>query len=877
MHPKRVIKQVLSNGLTILIKESHQIPKVSTQLWYNVGSKDEKSGEKGIAHLIEHMIFKGTKKLSECDINLITHKLSGYTNAFTSFDYTGYLFDFPSQNWQEALPIMADCMHNCTFKEAHLASELKAVIQELKMYLDDYTSSLIEALLASIFPDHPYHHPIIGYKQDLWALRRDALVKFYQHHYIPNNATLVIVGDVNPDQAFARAEKEFGSIKPHFPYKKEEFYHSPDLRKTSVTLYREVQVPHYIISWVIPGSKTAQDYLIDIVSWITASGKGSRLYRKIVDELQLATDLEAFNYDLFEHGLFFIYFQPKDLSVVPTIIDCINEELLKLAQQEVSPGEMTRAIKLAEVEHLGLLENNQKQAYAMGKYYLATGNEEYLYTFTEQPKEHLPAHVKEFVGTFLRPSLMHVGSVLPLQERDKAYFVKLQEISDYEDSVILNRRIREEGIEEGSCVVGIEANPPQPFTFPRAQTIHLENGLKVLSYNNSALPKIDIIIDFLAKQTYDPQGKEGLSYFVASMLLEGTKNYTAEAFADTVESYGMSIETTSGMITLSLLASDLAKGLELLQEILVHALFDPRSIEKVRAQILAELQEFWDTPMQFAVQLARQEVYKHHPYSKPVLGTPEGIKAIGREDLVEFYTNYFSPRGARLAIVGDIERYELKKIFEHMLASWQGPAVSPLSYPPITPVEKREIVYSIMRDQTVLCYAGLSTTRMSPDFDALLLFDQIFSGGALGSMASRLFDLREQSGLFYTIGGSIVSRVDEQPGLILIKTLVSNDRLEEAEKAIERVISTAADEVFDDEFSTAQQLIINGLVDNFQSNYHTAATLLFKDRFELPADYYDTRAQTILKMTKQEMQAVAKRYLNAERCILVRVGRVADR
>ena len=744
------------------------------------------------------------------------------------------------------------------------------------MYKDDYTSTLIEAMLAAIFPDHPYHHPIIGYKQDLWNLKRDALVKFYQHHYIPNNATLVIVGDVNPDQAVARAEKEFAGIKPNFDYKKEEFYHSPDLRKTAVTLYREVQVPHYIVSWVIPGSKTAQDYLIDIVSWITASGKGSRLYRKVVDELQLATDLEAFNYDLFENGLFFIYFQPKDLSAIPTIINIITAELHKLAEQEVTPAEMMRAIKQSEAEHLSLLENNQKQAYAMGKYYLAIGDENYLYTFTEQPKEHLPAHVKEFIGTYLRSSLMHSGSVLPLHEQDKAYSVKLQEIADYEDSVILTRRVREAGVEEGSCVTTIEANPPQPFTFPRAQTVYLENGLKVLSCTNASLPKIDIIIDFLAKQTYDPQGKEGLSYFVALMLLEGTKNYTADAFADTVESYGMVIETTSGMITLSMLAADLAKGLELLQEILVHALFDPQAIEKVRAQILAELQEFWDTPMQFAVQLARQEIYKQHPYSKSVLGTADGINSITRDDLVEFYTKYISPRGARLAIVGDIERYEIKKIVEHMLASWQGPAVLPLTYPPVSQVERREVVYPILRDQTVLCYAGLSTTRMAEDFDALLLFDQIFSGGAMGSMASRLFDLREESGLFYTIGGSIVSRVDEQPGLILIKTLVSNDRLAEAEKAIEGVISTAADEVFDDEFTTAQQLIINGLVDNFQSNYQTAATLLFKDRFGLPADYYDTRAENILKMTKQEMQSVAKRYLKAEHCILVRVGRVAE-
>src|SRR3989304_417587 len=238
-----VQKKVLSNGMTVLVRPLHMIPKVSLQLWYNVGSKNEKSGEKGIAHLIEHMIFKGTKRLSESDINLITAKLSGYCNAFTSYDYTGYLFDFPAQYWQESLDIMADCMRNCTFKPDLLTSELKAVIQELKMYKDYYSSSIIEDLVSKIFNDHPYHHPIIGYKQDLWHLERDSLVNFYHTHYIPNNATLVIVGDIEASQAFEAAEQYFGHINADPRYKKEQFYHNADLGNTSVTLYRDINQP----------------------------------------------------------------------------------------------------------------------------------------------------------------------------------------------------------------------------------------------------------------------------------------------------------------------------------------------------------------------------------------------------------------------------------------------------------------------------------------------------------------------------------------------------------------------------------------------------------------------------------------------------------
>lgn len=188
-----VYTRTLTNGMDVLLAPDHTIPKVSIQLWYNVGSKDETRGRKGIAHLIEHMIFKGTETLSEADINAIVYKLSGTTNAFTSHDYTGYLFDMPAQNWHHVLPIMADCMRNCSFKQEHLNSELRTIIQEIKLYNDDYMSSLLEGMLGMIFHDHPYRDPVIGYKQDLLALSQDDICQFYQYHYVPNNAALVVL------------------------------------------------------------------------------------------------------------------------------------------------------------------------------------------------------------------------------------------------------------------------------------------------------------------------------------------------------------------------------------------------------------------------------------------------------------------------------------------------------------------------------------------------------------------------------------------------------------------------------------------------------------------------------------------------------------
>lgn len=871
----KIYKKTLTNGLTVLVASNHQIPKVSVQLWYNVGSKDEKSDQKGIAHLIEHMIFKGTKTLSESDINLITRKLSGYCNAFTSNDYTGYLFDFPTQNWHEALPIMADCMHNCTFKDEFLNSEMKAVIQELKMYNDDYTSSLLERMLASIFKDHPYRYPIIGYKRDLWNLKSEDLLKFYRQYYMPNNAILVVSGDVQPEDVFVSAEKYFGHLPAGQEIVKKQLHHSDDIESTTTTLYRDIQQQSVIAAWVVPGMQAKRDYVLDLLSWIIGAGKGSRLYKRIVDELELATELESFIYDLFEHGLLVIQFQPN-VGVDPQkIFDVINEEISKIAKSGIDENELMRAIKKTEMDVLALKENNQKLAYLIGKYYLALGDEQYLEYYNQMPVAELPAMIQDIASFYLRPAKMHRGYVLPLPQEEKKYWLALQEVSDEEDNEILSRITRQAEVEDGVHVENIVPAQPQKFSFPRAQTFTLSNGLKVLYHHNPKLPKIDILLDFKAKYYFDPEDKQGLSVFLFDMLEEGTLHYDAQMLAQEVERHGMSLDTFPGHISMSMLSADVRKGCELLLDILKFAKFDAASIEKVRSRILADVVDFWDSPSQFAAQLLREKIYHGHPYSKRMLGSPDSIRAITQGDLRAAYKRWLTPQGSRLAIVGDLSGLDIQALLEELFGSWQGPEVPDMLFPALHNAAKEETInYPINRDQVTLCFGKLSVERKNPDFDKLLLFEQVFTGGVLGSMSSRLFELRERSGLFYTIGGSLLAGAGKQPGMLYIKTIVSQDRLAEAEKQIKAAIVEGAKNLTDAELEEAQSGLINSLVDNFAVNSQIAATFVFLDTFGLPQDYFDNRANDLLKITVPEVQAAAAKLLTTEGLITVRVGRI---
>ncbi len=864
-------KKVLKNGLTVLVRPNHTVPKVSMHLWYKAGSKDEKDGEKGIAHLIEHMMFKGTKEmLSESDIKVIAHMLSGNCNAFTSYDYTGYLFNMPSHNWRQVLPIMADCMVNTSFKDEHLNSEMKAVIQELKMLKDNHVRTVIYDLLTTIFPDHPYHYPLIGYKQDLWSVKGEDLERFYKKHYLPNNATLIVVGDVDTQEVFKLAEEHFGDIPANFDYKKEEFYHNPDIASKTVSIYRDVQQPVGVMAFVVPGAKEKIAHLTDVISNMLAGGKSARLYKKLVDEKQIVTLIQASCLDLFDHGLFLIIFAPKSEQDVGHIERIIFDEINDIVEHGFGDSELQTALKQAKMSEYSLLEKNEQQAYVIGKYSLACDDPGYAYTYLDVPKDKMEKDIQDFLADYFRPSIMHQGLVLSLPEGDKKQWLKLQEASDEQDTKILSARQRETQVEPPKYAQTIKIAQMNEFDFPKAQTAELSNGTKVFWYENDQTPKINLALELKAKQWHDPQDKQGLFTFVARMMSEGTKNYSAHELAHEIESRGMEISIYPGGVSMVMLKEDFAKGLELLAEILTNATFDKDAVEKVRTQLLTDLKRYWDNPNSFASQLMSEMIYKDHPFSKNSMGTIESINSITRDDLVGFYNSFISPDSAKCAIVGDIAGYDLKSEVEKTLGSWDGPKIDDVDFPKVQDICSLEKNYPMHRDQVTLMLAKKSIDRKDDDYDKLLIFDQIFGG----SLHSRLFQLREQSGLFYTINGSTVAQAGVQPGMVVVRTLVSTDRAKESEKAIKDMMATVAETLTERELAEAKNALANGLVSFFDSNANIAQAFLFLDKYGFDADYFDHRAKNMVNVTLDEVKNAASKYLLPDKMCVLRVGRI---
>jgi zinc protease len=868
---KKVFKYVLDNGLTVLICPKKDSTKVALQMWYNVGSKHEQPSEKGMAHFLEHMIFKGTDKLlSETDINAISQKLAAYANAFTSYDYTAYVFDVPVANWDLLLPVYADCMQHCSFLQDHMNSEVKAVIQELKMYRDDFRWALADGLIGNIFESHPYHFPIIGYKQDLWNLQRETFLKFYHKYYVPNNATFVVVGDVEVEETLKKITEAFGNIPRGQEVVHPEFFFNDELQSKVFTLYREVDQALCMIAFVVPGGKEQKDFLFDIISTLLANGKGSILYKKLIDELSLALSVSAMTYDLFDRGVFFIEFKPRKEEDIDTIKSIIYEEIQKIVRGQVSQEQLRRAVKMAQIDYQHLLEDAHKQASAIGKSFIATGDAEYPFNYCDYNSETILKDIQHILQRYMRSSLSYFGQVLRVAETDKDILKLLQDESDRLDTKILSDKERESTVEPGRFVDTVEPKQFENKEFPAAETYQLANGLKVVLYQTSSVDLVECILRYKADHQWDSKDQAGIGYLVSKMMLAGTGKYPGLSFIQEAESYGITFDTAPGVIECSMLSADAHKGLGLMAQMIQDALFNQQDFERIKEKTKAQLIQYWDTPNRCINQVVAKAIYKDHPYAHMSLGSEETTENISRDQSYDFYKKIVTPQEAVLVVVGNFEKNFLKQEIEEHFGNWQGGSVENIAYPSLAPIQKKYIDIIKNRDQIVLAFAGLSVNRLDKEYDALQVFSQLLSG----SMNSYLFALREQTGLFYTVSGSLVSNSGQQPGMVLVKTIVSRDRLQEAEKAILNCLDTCVDMVEEDDFNEAKEMVINSFPAMFETVEDSAQTFLFLEKYKLPANYWSQKIDSIRAMKLEDMKNTVRKYLHSDKLLCVRIGRI---
>jgi len=343
-----VFERTLSNGLKVIVKEDHRAPVIVQQVWYKAGSMDERTGTTGIAHVLEHMMFKGTRTVPAGEFSRLIAAAGGRENAFTSSDYTAYFQQLQKSKLPLAMKLESDRMHNLDLAAAEFAKEIKVVMEERRMRTDDDPQSLLyENLMATAYQEHPYHHPVIGWMNDLEVLTVKDAQDWYKRWYAPNNATLVIAGDVKAADVFTLAQRYYGSIPKVTRPPRREYIEPKQIGIKRLVVKAPAELPQLVMSYHTPTVKDPEQdwksYALEILAGVLDGNESARLNKHLVREQQIASSVGA-GYDSTGRGpsMFTMEATPSAGKTVQDVETALRNEIAQLVKDGVNTDELKR-------------------------------------------------------------------------------------------------------------------------------------------------------------------------------------------------------------------------------------------------------------------------------------------------------------------------------------------------------------------------------------------------------------------------------------------------------------------------------------------------------------------------------------------------------
>jgi zinc protease len=413
---KAVEAHTLKNGLTVILVPEPKAPVVTLQLWYRVGSRNEVTGRTGLAHLLEHMMFKGTKKHGKGEFSRLIARAGGTENAFTGRDYTVYFENLTSGQLELALELEADRMQNLLLDAKEFDLEREVVKEERRLRTEDDPQSLVvEQLYATAFQVHPYHAPVIGWMTDLNRITRDDAWNFYKRYYVPNNATLVIAGDLEPAGTMKRVKRYFDPIQKG-PDPVPAAFAEPEQRgERRFVLKKEAQLPFVFAGYPAPNWRSEDAYALEVLAAVLSGGKTSYLYRRLVYEQQLALGAGG-GYDAqsADPELFYFYGVPRPGRSVEEMEKSLFSELDRFLAEGPTDREIQKAKNQIEAEFLLSQDSNYARAMRIGSAMTIGAGTDYLDRYVERLRRVTREDVLRVGKTTLDPDRRTVGILIPL-------------------------------------------------------------------------------------------------------------------------------------------------------------------------------------------------------------------------------------------------------------------------------------------------------------------------------------------------------------------------------------------------------------------------------------------------------------------------------
>ncbi|SMF67490.1 Predicted Zn-dependent peptidase [Allosphingosinicella indica] len=885
----------LANGLRVVVHEDRKAPIVAVSIWYNVGSKDEPKGKTGFAHLFEHLMFNGSENAPGDYFEPMQQIGATDLNGTTWFDRTNYFQTVPRAALETTLFLESDRMgHLLGAVTKEVLDNQRGVVQNEKRQGDNEPYGLVEyAQLSALFPEgHPYHHSTIGSMADLDAASLNDVKQWFRDKYGPNNAVLVLAGDINAAEARPLVEKYFGDI-PRGAVNSPAQAPVPTLpAPVNETMHDKVAMTRLYRNWAVPGLLDPDTDALDVAAQVFGGLASSRLDNALVRGDQTAVSASAQVQKFHRISIFEVIVNVKpgvDAGAVAQKLDALmadfiakgptEDEVRRVVMQEV-------AGRIRGLEQVGGF-GGKAVALAEGELYANDSD------FYKKQLQGLAAMTPETVRAAMQKWLTRPVYALAVEPGERGAYEEAQ--ASGKGGTIRPRYYRtpQEGEQPLAPMPrsfqGVDRSKLPPvgaigdLEFPAIERAQLSNGIPVVFARRATVPVVRVSIQFDAGYASDPKSKLGLQSLMAALLDEGTTSLDAVGIAEAQERLGAQISTGATLdrtsVTLAALTPNLAPSLDLMADIVRNPAFDPKEIERLRAQRLAGIASELTQPTGIALRTLPPLLYGDaHPYGVPFTGsgTVDDVKSLTREDIVSAHANWVRPDNAQIFVVGDANLAEIMPLLEARFGAWAVPAGArpEKSFAAPIPAAKPRIVLINRPNspQSLILAGEIMPLNGTDDLTTLLAANDVLGG----SFLSRLnLDLRETKGWAYGVQG-FVNRVEHQVPY-LVYAPVQSDRTGDSIAALRDQMT----QFLGKKGITPEELTrtLNGNIRELPGSYETSPAVLSAIQgnalYKRPDDYQATLASRYRTMTAPELDKAIRAAVDPKKLVWVVIGDAA--
>jgi zinc protease len=858
-------KFVLKNGLTVLVHEDHKAPIVAVNTWYHVGSKNEKLGKTGFAHLFEHLMFSGSENFNTTYLNAMERIGATNLNGTTNNDRTNYFENVPTSMLDYALFAESDRMgHLLPVLDQKKLDLQRGVVQNEKRQGENQPYGITEELIVkNTYPvGHPYSWTVIGEMKDLDAASKADVDEWFKTYYGPNNTTLVIAGDITPEVARQKVEKYYGEIPPGPPIAKQETWISKRTGTHRGWVQDRVPQARLYRIWNVPQYGSPEEAQLDLAAQILGRGKTSRLYKRLVYKDQTATSATATDDTNEIGGQFdFTITAKPDQDLQKAQANFRNSE--KAADEELKNflknGPTEAELQLAKTQIFGSYARIVERIGGFGgksdllaRCQTFTGNPECYKDYLKWIQTATPATVKKAANDWLT---------------DGDYVLEVQ---PYPTNLKTDAKLDRSKPPA--------AGEPMSLKLPPMQKATLSNGLKIVLAERHTAPVVNFSLLIDSGYAADPSTAPGTASFSQRMLEEGTPTRDSLKIGEELESlsanFGAGANLDWAFVNLNTLTLTMDKALDIYGDLILHPAYPQKEFARLQQDRLAVIRREKVQPQAMALRVVPQLLYgKGHPYSLPFTGsgTEASVSKLTREDLAKWHETWFKPNNATLLIVGDTTLAAIKPKLEKLFAGWK-PGDVPKKNVTKVPEPEKNVVYLIDRPdskQSIIFGAQLAPPRNDPDAIPLELVNDVF-GGNFGSRIN--MNLREDKHWSYGVFSFMPGARGQRPYLSIspVETDKTKESLSELVREYKDITGTKP--ITENELKDEQSNATLGLPGSFETVQQLAGAYSQILQYGLPEDYFNTFTEKAMALTPASANEIAKKFILPDHLVWVVVG-----